>query len=133
MFNRSMFACIAMGIVILSPVISFSQNATLELNNSTQNATPMQVYTITANVVNRSKTDVASGAVGFDNNNGSCVVSFGSIRAQGGSATGSCTLSGRALTAKVAFKGADGSGWFGLAGNGDEFEAIDINLNDQKP
>jgi hypothetical protein len=88
--------------------------------------------TITANVVNRSRKDVTNGAVVFDNASASCTVTFGAIRSGGGQASGSCSLNGLALTAKAAFAAADGSKWVGIAGDGTEFNVIDINLNDDK-
>ncbi len=87
--------------------------------------------TMTANVTNRSRKDtLAGGAVVFDNEYASCVVTFGAIAKLGGSASGTCVLDGYALTAKVGFKAADGTVWAGIAGDGTAFDAIDINLND---
>jgi hypothetical protein len=88
--------------------------------------------TITANVTNRSRKDATNGTVVFDNEYASCSVGFGAIHAQGGSASGSCILDGYALTAKAAFNAADGTHWVGIAGDGQAFDTIDINLNDPR-
>jgi hypothetical protein len=86
---------------------------------------------MTANVTNISRTDVRSGTVTFQNANDSQMVSFGSI-AHGGRSTGSCYLNGLALTCIAHFTGSDGSTWGGIAGDGTEFNSIDVNLNDHK-
>ena len=128
--------CVSLSISVMVAIASiagmaYAKNKTLDIPIS-PGAAPMTARTMTANVVNRSKTDVVSGAVTFDNNTNQCLATFGAIRNQGGSATSSCTLNGAALLVKAAFRGADGSTWVGVAGDGTEFDTIDINLNDQK-
>jgi hypothetical protein len=91
--------------------------ASLDIPN-TPTTRPSSSVTITANVVNRSRKDVTSGTVVFDNEYGSCTASFGAIQKLGGSASASCTLDGYALTAKAVFYAADGTQWAGIAGNG---------------
>ncbi|MER9029629.1 hypothetical protein [Mesorhizobium sp. M0674] len=111
--------------------VALAKDKSIELDNQPTARTKSSV-TMTANVTNKSRTAVKDGAVSFDNEWGVCVASFGAIAANGGTATSTCVLDGYALAAKVAFNGADGTGWFGLAGDGTAFEDISINLNDHK-
>ena len=119
--------------LLASAGVALAQQATksLELQNEPGTRVKSSV-TMTANVTNKSRTAVKDGAVSFDNNYGVCVVNFGAISPQGGTASGTCVLDGYALAAKVAFNGVDGTVWGGLAGDGTAFDFIDINLNDHK-
>jgi hypothetical protein len=120
--------------ILLISTAALAQQAgkrSLDLQNSPIAKAKPRV-TVTANVTNRSKTDVTNGTVVFDNNDASCTVTFGLIHSQGGSTSGSCDLDGFALTAKAVFYAANNTQWVGIAGDGNAFDSIDINLNDPK-
>jgi hypothetical protein len=121
-------------VVVLISTAAVAQQVSkksLDLQNA-PSARAKSNVTITANVNNRSRTDATNGTVVFDNEYASCTVSFGAIHSQGGSASGSCDLDGYALTVKAVFNAANGTQWVGIAGNGQAFDTIDMNLNDPK-
>ncbi|AZG79130.1 hypothetical protein IYX23_05860 [Methylocystis sp. L43] len=131
-FKRTISAfAVAAGVVATAPTLVMAQQTSLQLENA-PGARPKSSVTVTANVVNRSRTDSTGGTVVFDNEYSQCTVTFGPIRALGGSASGSCVLDGYALMAKSQFNAANGTHWVGWAGNGQAFSVIDINLNDAK-
>jgi hypothetical protein len=87
---------------------------------------------MTANVTNDSSKDVHSGMAAFHTAYDSQTVPFGYIGARGGTATGTCYLNSFAVTCIVHFTASDGSTWSGIAGDGSEFDTIDIGLDNPK-
>ena len=66
-FKRTISAfAVAAGVVATAPTLVMAQQTSLQLENA-PGARPKSSVTVTANVVNRSRTDSTGGTVVFDN------------------------------------------------------------------
>ena len=127
----------AVGLVVvlgIAPGVVFGQKPaakTLVLQNQSA-ARGQFVFAITVNVTNKSRTAVTGGTILFDDGYADCDVDFGAIAANGGTASGTCNLDSAVLVAKVAFNAANNTAWFGVTGDGQPFDHIDVTLGDPK-